>query len=191
MNNLTAKLPKIILIVLALGVLIEVGLSIKTLMTPVPVPKVAKVNFIREGVLLLLTKKSEYRVGEIVPVLVRIDSGGHSVEGVDTFINFDNKRLLASSSAVIRGHAFGEFPQIGVDQKKGVIRISGVSGVKGTSFSGLAELATINFKAIATGDAAASLDFISKGSTTDSNVIEAGTSNDILGRVVNLKVTIK
>lgn len=191
MNNLTAKLPKIILIVLALGVLIEVGLSVKTLMTSVPVSKVAKVNFIREGVLLLLAKKAEYKVGEIVPVLVRIDSGGHSVEGVDTFINFDNKRLLASSSAVIRGRAFGEFPQIEVDQKKGTIRISGVSGVKGTSFSGLAELATINFKAVATGDVTTSLDFISKGSTADSNIIEAGTSNDILGRVVNLKVTIK
>lgn len=198
MENITAKLsniphylPRMIIFILALGVLVQLGLSIKTLMAPLPVSKAVKVAPIREGTLLLLSQKDQYKVGETIPVLVRVDSGGHSVDGVDAVIRYDNKLLLASSSAIIRGTAFSDFPQAVVDQKNGLIKISGVSGVSGTAFSGIDELATVNFKAVAPGTAAAVLDFTKAGDTSDSNIIEAGTPDDVLGKVVNLKVNIK
>lgn len=190
MRNLPAKLPKIIIIVLALGVLVELGLSIKTLLAPIPMEIALKPAPISAGTLSLVTQRNRYKVGEFIPVFVWANTGGHRVDGIDALIKFDNKLLDASSSAIVLGTAFPEYPQVTVDQKSGSIRISGITGTSGTSFSGVDKLAVIYFKAVSHGTATATLDFTKPGDTADSNMINVGSPDDILGKVVDLKVTI-
>lgn len=190
LQNIPRVLPKLIFLILGAVVVFELITSVRTLMAPLPVSKAVKVNPIQDGTLLLLSAQPEYKVDDTIPVLVRVDSGGHSLDGVDAVIHYDTTHLSATTSAVVRGTIFSEYPVLTVDQQNGVIRISGITGVGATSFSGIGELATVNFKALTAGKAVASLEYV-KGSTTDSNMIDAGTPQDILGKVVNWEVNIK
>jgi hypothetical protein len=182
------KGPKIIFLVLALVVLVEVIFAARSLKQnpPPPAPKVAKA--ISGGKIILASPKKEYSVGESVPVSIRVSTGGHPTDGTDVVLSFDSKVLSATSSAIITGKIYPDYPVARVEGD--TIRISGISSVNGEGFNGSGVFATINFKAKAAGRAGLVISF-KPGSTTDSNIVESKSAKDDLEGVTNIDLTVK
>lgn len=168
--------------------MLEVIYAIVTLRSPVSLPPESILP--REVALMLSSSKSQYKIGEVVPVLVQVDTGSRETDGVDLVLNFDPKVLEASQGAIVKGAIYPEYPQMKIDAKIGQIQISGISGLQGRLFQGQGNFATINFKAKARGDANLIIGF-SPGKTDDSNVVEALSGNDILENVSNLTLTVQ
>lgn len=183
--------PKIIFAILGIIILAEVVYAVRALSTPVsppaPVKKVTTV--VSSGKISLNTPKKIYAVGEVIPVSVTIDSGGHSLNGADLIVHFDPKVLEASTGALIAGSIFDEYPLLSVDAKKGLLSVSGVDSLR-PGFKGIGKFIFVNFRAKAKGAAFLTIDF-TKGSTSDSNLVDKGTSKDILEKVDNLDVNIQ
>lgn len=184
------SLPKIIFIVLGIIVIIELIYAARTLnlfSASQPVnksiisPLTAKIS--------LDVPKATFRINEVVPVTVNINTGGHSIDGVDLIVSFDPKILEATTSGLIKGKIFDEYPLLSVDSNKGLIYISGVNSAK-NAFNGIGQFALLNLKAKIPGQTTLSINF-KKGATTDSNLVETGTSKNILETVNNLELTVQ
>lgn len=186
--------PKTIFIVLGIAAVVEIIFGIRSLISPMPSsssPTTTNSQTITAGKIVLVSRRSEYKVGNTVPVFIRIYTGNHQTTGSDVILHFDPKVLEATSSAaLLKGKIYSEYPKLEVDPKLGLIIISGISGLNKPNFSGIGVLSTINFKAKTVGKTNLTLDF-KPGSTTDSNVTDATSGKDILGSVTNLTLTIK
>ncbi len=187
--------PKIIFAILGVVVLAEVVYAVRTLNTSTPAfvssPPVAKVNVQKEvpGKISLSASKTSYKVEETIPVSVMVDSGGHSLDGADLIIRFDPKVLEATPGSLIAGSIFDEYPLLSVDAKAGIISASGVSSLR-PGFKGVGQFIIVGFKAKVKGNTSLTIDF-TKDSTSDSNLVEKGTSKDILEIVDNLDIDIQ
>lgn len=144
--------------------------------------------------LTLTTQSSNIKVGDVVKVDILIDTGGRATDGTDLILNFDPKVLsvkTASASAkdvpISTGTVYSSFPKNSLDPGK--ISLSGISGLN-NSFTGQGLLGSVNFTALLPGQTAVAIDF-GLGKTSDSNVIESKTNQDILSEVSNLNLNIK
>lgn len=183
--------PKTIFLSLGVILLIEVIFAVKTLTAPTPAPPLAqpesqpgKVNLSLEAV------GRDFKVGEIVTVNVRVNTGGHRTDGVDLVLKFDPKILEASTASLIKTTIYPDYPQMKVDAKGGLVQISGISGLDGKTFKGTGVFATINFKARAVGETTLTVNF-TPGKTDDSNIVESLSGNDILESVSNLNLSVQ
>lgn len=137
--------------------------------------------------LTLTPVTGSYSINDTITVSVNLDTAGAAVEGVDIlYLNYNTSLLeVQDSDAGIAGVQIGSGSVLSqvitntVDTSTGRITFSKVSG-GGTTYTGSGVLATINFKALATGTANLSFNF-TLGSTTDTNVASAGT--DVLTAV--------
>lgn len=193
--------PKFIFVILGAVVLLEVVIGVKTLLLPSQVTKISS-NATKAPVqtqntsskvqssarLTLESPQKEYKVGENIPVSIKLDTGGKSVDGVDIVLKFNPKVIEASSSSVTKGTLLPDYPVIKVEN--GVLRVTAISSLQGQSYSGSGIFATIIFKALQRGKAQLSFDF-TKDATTDTNVVGAQTEGDMLQEVRNLEVNIK
>lgn len=184
------SLPKFIFLVLGLILLVELIYAIRVLTLPTPLPAGRIPMQSQVGKISLNAPKGAYRVNEVVSVNVNIDTGLQAIDGVDVIINYDPKVLEASSGGLLKGSIFEEYPIMSADASKGLISISGISSLQ-NSFKGTGQFATINFKAKVAGRTELTIDFKGKGSTVDSNLVEANTSKDILEQVVNLELIVQ
>lgn len=182
---------RIIYPILGLIILIELILGIKTLFSPLPKSSQTPKLYLNKGAkITLLSTKSNFKVGEKIPISIQVSTGGYATSGTDLIFHFDPKILEASPTAFIRGKIYSDYPQSNIDSKVGVVRISGVvSSVKQT-FNGNGELGVINFKAKAAGITTLKIDFI-KSLTNDSNVFSVSDNKDVLGEVSNLEITVQ
>lgn len=178
--------PKLIFVVLGAILLIEVIFAVKILAKPLPPPP-PKIAPLTGAKIVLVSPKTTYNKGETVPVTVRLTTGGRNTSGVDVILRFDPKILEASASGIKRGNIYQEYPVASLDPQ-GVVSVSGISVNK--DFSGVGVFANVIFTAKASGQTSVKVDF-QKDSTTDSNVVETGTTKDILDQVFNLDLTIK
>lgn len=141
------------------------------------------------AVIILSASKPAVKVGESFAVSINISSRKPS-DGTDIILLYDPNLLSVESTSgkpVSVGSIYPEYP-INSDDKKGRIVVSGISSSpEGIIASGL--FGTVTFKAKTAGKTIIKLDF-TKGSTTDSNVTESGTSSDILEAVQNADVLI-
>lgn len=126
-----------------------------------------------------------YKAGDMVPVTVKVVTGGRSTESTDLILKYDPEILDVDK--VNTGSMYPEYPLN--TQEKGVVRVSGITKIDQSGVTGLGQFATVNFKAKKDGVSDISVEF-GKDQTTDSNVIESGTIKDILSNVVNTKVTV-
>ena len=192
------KLPKaglpvirIIVIVFAAVIAFELLVGAKTLLRPIKVvQKTQSQVVLSEGVINLSTPKSLYKVSEIVPVFVKVSTGNHLTSGVDLVIRYDPSMLAASGSALTKGLAFDDYPQIDIDSKNGILRVSGVISPGKSGFNGNGDFGVINFTAISKGISNISLEF-SPNATNDSNMMELETNKDVLGKVSEVKINIE
>ncbi len=183
--------PKIIFAILGVILLIEVIYAFKVLTAPTPPPPPAarKTEITKTGgKIALFSPKKSYKINETVQVSVVIGSGGHTIDGVDLVVRYNPKVLEATQGGLIKGKILSEYPLVSLDANKGLISISGISSLN-KGFIGTGQFASLLFKAKAVGTAPLTIDF-TKGSTTDSNLVESGTSKDILEIVDNLELNI-
>ncbi len=184
---------KIIFIVFAAVIAFELLMGAKTLFTPIKVVKktpVAVVVSVSEGSIDLTAEKSAYKIGEIVPVLIKVSTGNHLISGVDLVLKYDPSMLEASGSSLMKGSVFDEYPQINIDSKNGILRSSGLISPAKSGFRGSGDFGKINFSAKAPGVAIISLEF-TPNATNESNMVELETIKNILGKVGNVKINIQ
>lgn len=138
----------------------------------------------------LESSKQTVSVGEILPVIVKIDTAKRSTDGVDLIIRFDQKVLELKEPDILVGIIYPDYPLKKVDLNSGTLSISAISALLGKGFSGEGIFATINFRAKALGTSAVTIEFI-QGQTSESNIVESGTGQDLLQEVKNLEVAVK
>lgn len=168
----------------------ELIYAIRVLTLPAPLPAGRIPMQPQVGKIALNAPRNTYRIGEVVPVTVTVDTGSRVVDGVDLIIHYDPKILEASSGGLLKGSILEEYPTMAIDSAKGLISISGISALQ-NGFKGKGLFATINLKAKIAGKTSLAIDFEGKGSTTDSNLVESSTSKDILEQVVNLELLVQ
>lgn len=186
------KGPKIIFLLLGVVVLIELIWGMSKILAPIPkAPSPARViPKVSDAQISLLSDKKVYKAGERVIVNIKLFTSGHSVSGTDLSLTYDPKILQASASAFLRGRIFADYPQINIDNINGLISISGVAGLNKKYFNGSGNFGTINFVARTPGQISLNIQF-TKGSTTDTNVFDASSNQDVLGQVSNLQIVIQ
>ena len=180
---------RIIYAFFGLVVIVEIFFSLKTLLAPLPKSSSRSLQPISGAGIALSSDKPIHKVGNIVPVKVRVWTGGHLTSGTDLVLHFDPKILQAFPSAFVRGKIYTDYPLISVDGQNGIIRISGVASTAKQAFGGIGDLGVINFKAKAAGNTDLTIDF-KKGQVDESNVMGLTTNEDFLEKVTNLKVTV-
>lgn len=182
---------KVVFVISALVIALELVIGAKQLLTPVKViKKTPAAVFVSEGSINLTTEKSVYKTGEVVPVLIKVSTNNHLTAGADLVLRYDPKVLEASSSALIMGNIYDDYPPVNIDSKNGILRVSGVVAPGKGGFNGSGDFGTINFLAKSQGITTISLDF-SPSVTGDSNMIEVVTNKDILGKVGSVKINIQ
>ncbi len=139
--------------------------------------------------IVLVSDKKEYKVGDGVIVAVGVSTGGKKTDGTDVIIHYDNKLLTASSSGLLNGNIYPEYPIASIDQKSGTIKVSGTASVNQT-FAGEGLLTTVLMTTVKPGQAKITVDY-TPGSTIDSNIVESTSSKDVLEEVNNLTLSIK
>lgn len=180
---------KIIYPVLGIVVIVELALGVKTLLAPLPKPKpIQQVQPVADGRIILAGAKKSFNVGSNIPVRVNVFTGGHTTSGSDVIMRFNPKALEAVSFT--KGKIYNDYPLINMDNKAGLIRVSGIAPAGKKGFAGGGDLGIVNFKAKQAGQTSVTVDF-KKGATYDSNVMGIVDSQDILGSVTNLNLTIK
>jgi len=106
------------------------------------------------------------------------DLGGKRVSGVDVYLNYERSKLEAQNINV-SGGIFADYPLQTIDSASGKIAIGAIA-TPGSPVTSPGKIATITFKALASsGSTTLNFDYTA-GSTTDSNITEAGTGTDIL-----------
>lgn len=188
--------PKIIFLILGVGVLIIVWFGVKFLAKPAQKvePLNTSITTIPEGPkqaagkMILESPQKEYRAGESIPVSVKIDTGGAFASGADVILKFDSKVLEASSASLIKGTIFAEYPVARVEE--GVVRLTGITSLSGQDFSGSGIFATIIFKGKSPGKSMISFDY-TPTSTVDSNIFGPEVAGDMLKEVSNLEVIVR
>lgn len=189
-----ANFGKIIVAVLVLVVVIELILGARSFLSPQNIKNssipVKQISPLQKAQLSLVTDKSVFKVGETVPVEVKLYTGGHTTGSTDIVIKYDPQFLvLEDQGGIIPGKIYPQYPALEVMKDKGLIGISGYNPEKGGMFSGVGSFATLNFKALKEGKTPLTIDF-QEGSTSDSNVVLSDSAEDILGSVLNTDINI-
>lgn len=192
-NNWFGKIlkPKVIFTFLTVLLLFEAVFLVQSLLKSAPQrkPSAAKIQSITGGSFDIISSSKLVNLGDTFQTKAIIFTGGHKVSGGDLVLKYDPVFLTASPSAVLTGKVFKDYPLSFVDDKNGVIRVSGVSE-KGADFSGRGVFANLSFKAKAKGQTQISVDF-QKGESKDSNILDSESIQDILEKVQNLSITIQ
>lgn len=184
--------PGYLFYVLAAVVIIEVLWGVTTLLTPVRVKKVNNAAPISAAgaTLTLASSQKEVKAGDVLLVNINLKTGGYKTIGMDAVLKYDPRFLEVSSPAFTGGKIFSEYPKVEVDGTAGMVKVSGTLTAVEGGFEGTGLFGTVSFKTKVAGQTVIQPDFI-KDSYVDSNIIELGTTKDILEKVDNLEVNIK
>lgn len=190
LRDIRNRIPQLLFVTLAVVVLIEIFIGFKTLTKPLPT--LPQIRPLSNASLSLLSDKKVYQLGEIIPVGVLLATGGRTVSAVDALVQFDNNYLEASNSSIIipSEGSFQDYPQLSVDQQKGLVQISAVSFLPERGLNGIKKFAIINLRAKKEGRVKLNFDF-KADSTIDSNVLDVKTAVDILDKVNGLTLEIR
>ena len=190
LGGISRFFPKLIFIILALVIIFEIYLGIKSLNAPKP-KRLNNVAPVSDGIISLRTPKVTYNVGDKIPLSAMVFTSGHSISGVDLIIKYDSNLLTASGSGVTTSKTmFEEYPLKQVNASTGLIQISGIISSKSKGFDGGGIFATINLTAKKQGSTKFSIEF-KPGQTNDSNIVDNLTGQDILGKVYDRTIVVK
>lgn len=190
--------PRNIFIVLGIIVVVELVLSLRSIVKPsststtstpstdgiLNLPAVQQSN---KGRITLVSDKKDVKSGDTISVSVEVNSP-QLTSGVDVVAKFDSTLLSAIDGDIHQGTIFPLYPLLKLES--GVVRISGIATPGSVGFSGKDIFAVVNFKALKSGVAKLTLDF-TPGSTADSNIVGAESGKDLLEEVGNLEVVVR
>lgn len=143
------------------------------------------------NIISLGVPKSEFKIGEKIPVTVNIKSNKNTA-GADLIIKYDPNLLTVVTNSgnipMITGTIYDDYPVNKIDGKIGLITVSGITNnMNGVIPKGV--FGTIIFQTKAVGTARVFFDF-TKSATNDTNIIENQTASDVLEEVSNLDLKI-
>lgn len=187
-SKIKKNLAKIIFALFGVIILGELFIGFKTLTSPSNF-QASKIYPISDAKLVVDSARTTYQVGDTIPVKIRVVTGGRPTDSTDLVLHYDKAILEPLSNDITVGKFYDDYPIAEADQTNGVVQISGLTAIGKEGFSGVGELATINFKAIKEGNAKLTVDF-NPGATNESNVVLSNSSKDIIGQVFNLDLTI-
>lgn len=178
---------KIITLFLILTILIEAIIGIRLLTAPIVSTDAQAMT---NGRISLVTSRKEFKVGEVVPVNVRVSTGGHTSDGIDVIVKFDPDFFdLSDKNGVENGDLFTDFSSKISDEDKKVIQLSGINAADFLGYNGSDDFATLNLVTKKVGQTTIEVDY-SPGATSDSNILESRSSRDLLEKVFNLELNI-
>lgn len=129
-------------------------------------------------------------VGQTGAVSINYFTGNKTIQGIDVVIKYNPDILEFSPAGFFRpGTVFSQYP-ISQASGDGTIRISAVATVAEVGFSGSGVLGTLQFTAKKTGQTKLDIVF-QPDQTTDSNLVDLQTSQEILQLVQGSTITIK
>ncbi len=135
----------------------------------------------------VVAEKSTLKVGEQTVVAVVISANGKSLDGADAIITYDPQIIEAS---ILKTTAFPQYPKRIVSAAKGKISLTGITlEPHPTVSSSDIRFAELSFKAKKSGKTPITIVF-KRGDKSLSTVIENGTSNMILGSVINTEISV-
>lgn len=189
---------KVILGLFGLVIAVEIVWALWTLFRPqtssvVPVLNQQQVSEV-PTVIKLDTQTPQVKTGAKFTVSIQMSSD-KKTDGADIIIKFDPALLgveligQKEKLPVILGGLYDDYPVNKLDAKSGEIIVSGISTTQG-GVLGNGLFGSIVFSAKKPGQTKIAVDF-TKSSTTDSNVLQSGTGEDILSAVENLEVKIE
>lgn len=150
-------------------------------------PQIQNASF---GSVTLDSQMKQANVGAIVPVNIRISTGGHGTDSTDLIIKFNPNVLEASASSFfLTGNTYRDYILSQVDNKIGEIHLIGATPPNTEGFVGVGSFGTINFIAKALGDSPITV-AINKGSTADSNMVDTLSGNNILEQANNTNIQV-
>lgn len=142
--------------------------------------------------LILSSNQKTVKSGDKIDIKIIVSTAGKVIEAADVQLNYDPALLSleGSASAMFKpGKIFNDYPLKDFSQK-GVVRISAISGLNKPGVSGIGTFGGLTFKAQQNGKTRISLDY-QPNTTTDSNLIEKKSAQDILSKVTDLELEIK
>jgi hypothetical protein len=142
--------------------------------------------------LSLVPSKGSFNRGCDFSLKVNIDTQGADTDGSDVILLYNPGKFSATS--IDNGSLYADFPGNNIDNNSGKVSIYALAPTN-KGFSGKGVLATVNFTVTATasaGPATVNFDFDPKNPTitTDSNVIQRSSLQDVLTSVTNGSYTI-
>lgn len=188
-NNWKKKLLILVFVILGAVILIEIVWASRILLTPV-VKIGEKFPEVGGGRITLLAAQKDYKLNENIKVTIGLSTGSSVTDGADVIIKYDPGVLEATAGAFEKGPIYPEYPNIQINSSTGVIQLSGISSTSGAGFQGVGIFGRLSFKAKSAAVTTLSVDF-APSSTSDSNIIESKSGNDILESVGNLELMIK
>ena len=133
-------------------------------------------------------EKTSLNLGKEYEVRVMVETLGKQITGADAVIKFDP--IYFTVKKIVTGKIFPEYPVAKIDKTKGLVEITGtIVAPDQMPFRGTGELATIIVQPLKAGESELAFDFIS-GMTNDSNLVERGTGEDILGKTETIQFRI-
>ncbi len=133
------------------------------------------------------TGEFTFTAGQSYPVGILVDSAGKEIDGVDVIISFDPTKVEVVGQQVTAGSVLPEVPLNKIDNTTGKIRFSALT-FEAKAVNGI--LGTFRISPKKAGEVNLTFDYTA-GATTDSNMAEHGTAQDILGKVTNARYTFK
>ena len=128
-------------------------------------------------------------VNDTFNVDIILDTGGEAVSGATAILIYDTTKLsITTGSQITAGAIFSNPLTNTVNASTGEIRFD--SGSLGTAYTGRGTMATISFRALATGNAAVNFTFNPSSTTNTSLVAAASSPTNILTTVNNGVYTI-
>lgn len=130
-----------------------------------------------------------------ISIKINLDTQGVQTDGSDVIVLYTPAQLSTTTSQIVNGTVYPEYPGNSVDAQGGKVSISGISSVS-SPFSGSGTFATIKFNVASTlaENTRVNLNFDfdpnDKTKTTDTNVVERGTIADVLSSVTNGSYTV-
>lgn len=127
-------------------------------------------------------------------ITINLNTGGQQTDGTDAILKYDPAVFTTTLTKITNGTIYPDYPGNSVDAANGRINVSGLASVN-QPFSSSGVLATVEFTVKADTTAATSpitfdFDPNNKAKTTDSNVVERGTIQDLLDSVVDGNYTV-
>ena len=145
-------------------------------------------NVVRDGALSVEAipgSSTAFKAGDLVTFQINVNTNDRPVSAIDSIIVFDPAVLKVSS--VIPGTKMDSYPLKSVSDN--YINLSGLKS-PGTTASGTFILGTFEVEFLTKGQT--DLKFLfEKGETIDSNIVDSINSEDILGKVTDLTLTIE
>ncbi len=143
--------------------------------------------------LSLSPTSGSFAAGVTFEVKILVDTSGATTSGTDVYLTFDPNALQVIDSVpgttgtqILQGSLYSQTPANLVDNGVGKISFSGAkSSGSSPGYSGTGTLATITFQAVTQTSASKVAFNYTKGSTTDSNVIDQTSHADLLTAVTN------